>query len=373
LLLFPDGVPGLTQAAGGLVDLLDVLTRWFAAWPGASLVVYGPTPGMTLCYYGALVGAYLAAGGAGGAGRLRIRQAVCGSLAGLSALLCAGQILLRLFPLAAPEAVRLTMLDVGQGEAMFLELPGRTRILVDAGGRFGESSDMGRRVVVPFLWHAWIGRLDALVVSHAETDHAQGVAGVLDLMPVAEVWTGPPIEGSVTAIWLEELLRQRRIPQRVLAADSPPFRAGGAVVRILHPSAPGVAGDAGARPGAANEASLVLRIELAERAILLTGDIGRDGEAALLAAGRSLRAQLLKVPHHGSRTSSSGAFLAAVDPDSAIVSVGYRNQFRHPHPEVVERIESRSVRLLRTDRDGAIEVEMSGAGLRIRGHREREP
>jgi competence protein ComEC len=144
-------------------------------------------------------------------------------------------------------------------------------------------------------------------------------------------------------------------------------------VEIIHPSPGWQAGlPAPGRPPAVNEESLVIRLALGRNAMLLTGDLGRNGEAALLKSGRPLRASVLKVPHHGSRTSSTPAFLGAVAPEIAVVSVGYRNRFRHPHPEVVDRYRALGARLLRTDLDGAISVEMTPDGIRAWGYRGRD-
>jgi len=124
-----------------------------------------------------------------------------------------------------------------------------------------------------------------------------------------------------------------------------------------------------APPLGADDASLVVRISIGDQAALLTGDIERKAEASLLRRPEALRAQVLKVPHHGSRSSSGAAFVAAVRPEVALISAGYQNRFHHPHLEVVERYEASGIRLLRTDLDGAISVEMTADGMRAWGRR----
>jgi len=119
-----------------------------------------------------------------------------------------------------------------------------------------------------------------------------------------------------------------------------------------------------------DDASLVLRIRIGNQSVLLTSDIEREGEAALLRRPEAIQAQVLKVPHHGARSSSGEAFVAAVRPEVAVVSVGYLNRFSHPHPEVVERYVASGIRLLRTDLDGAISVELTPEGIRAWGRRE---
>jgi competence protein ComEC len=114
---------------------------------------------------------------------------------------------------------------------------------------------------------------------------------------------------------------------------------------------------------------VVLRVQSGDQAALLTGDLERSGEAALLGSGAAVAAQLLKVPHHGSRQSSTEAFLRAVGPTAALLSVGHRNPFRHPHPEIVARYQAAGIRVWRTDRNGSISVEMQPGETRVRGRR----
>jgi competence protein ComEC len=282
------------------------------------------------------------------------------------------QVALRLYPPAGPPTVRLTLLDVGQGEAIFLEVPDWGRILVDAGGLPGDRFDMGMRVVAPYLWHEWVGRLDVLVVTHPQSDHIGGVPAILRNFPVGEVWTGEGPSQSAVFLWMQEYLREQRIPHRVVSGGGPPVRWGEASLEVLHPQPrrPGRWPAVDPRPFRPNDASLVLKVRIGTQAALLTGDIERDGEAALVRSGASLHAQVLKVPHHGSRTSSAEALIAAVGPEVALVSAGYRNRFRHPHPEVVQRYQAAGARILRTDLNGAITVEMTPEGVRAWGRRE---
>ena len=372
-LVVPAGLFWLNQINGWLVDALFELARWFGSFPWSSLRVYTPTPGMLLWYYAAL-GLVLCAflpvprmGRWGGS-----RRWAGWAAAGCSVIL-ALHVVWRLYPATDEARVRLTLLDVGQGEAIYLEMPGRSRMLVDAGGMLGDGLDIGQRVIAPFLWHEWVDRLDVLVLTHPESDHIGGAASVLRTFRVGEVWTGGSSAVSPMDVWIQEYVRYRRIPYRVVSAGDPPFRWGGATVQVVHPAAPGT-GDSAPRSGrelGPNDRSIVLRVQMDDQAILLTGDLGREGEAALLRTGTALRAQVLKVPHHGSRYSSTDAFVRAVSPQTALVSVGHRNPFGHPHPEVLARYQEAGVRLWRTDRDGAVTVEMRSGESRVWGRRER--
>jgi competence protein ComEC len=370
-LVMPGGFSWLNQVNGWLVDLLFWTARWFAAWPWSTFRVCTPTPGMLMAYYGIVAAWVLGKSAApsvvGGPGRDRWRRWLalsCGVL-----LLIQG--LLRLGPAERIPRVQMTLLDVGQGEAIFLTLPGKRRMLVDAGGIPGGRFDVGAQVVAPFLLHEWVRHLDVLALTHAQEDHIGGIPAILRGFSVGEVWNGDAPVHSITVLWLQEYLRHQRIPLRIVSAESPPIRWGEATVQILNPLARArTESQSGtARPPGADDTSLVVRISIGDQAALLTGDIERDAEAALLRRPEALRAQVLKVPHHGSRSSSGAAFVAAVRPEVALISVGYRNRFHHPHPEVVERYQRSGARLLRTDLDGAISVEMTADGMRAWGRR----
>jgi competence protein ComEC len=368
-LAVPAGFAWLNQVNGWLVDALLASARWFGTWPWSTVRVFSPTTGMCLSYFAALAAAVWAwPARPGGRGRFG-RSAAWVSLG--CGLLLAVQILWRLYPAVDDDRVRLTVLDVGQGEAIYLEGPGRSNMLVDAGGMLGDGFDIGQRVIVPFLWHEWVSRLDVVVLTHPQSDHIGGAPTILREVSVGEVWTDGSPAASATDVWIQEYLRRRRIPQRVVAAGDPPLRWGRAAVQVLHPAAEN--GNAPAalpgRESGANDRSVVLRVQTGDQAILLTGDLERNGEAVLLASGATVAAQVLKVPHHGSRQSSTEAFLRAVGPAEALVSVGHRNPFRHPHPEVLARYQARGVRVWRTDRHGAISVEMRPGETQVRGRR----
>lgn len=263
----------------------------------------------------------------------------------------------------APEGeLRMTALAVGQGDATLVDLPDGSLMLVDAGGALFEGApDPGERVVVPVLRARRRERIDVLVVTHPHPDHAGGVFAVLDAVSVGEIWL--PVSASDDAPALETRLlaeaARRNVPvrgPRALCGRSRAF--GGAVVRVLAPCPDSVPGRS------INDNSLVVRVELGERALLLMGDAEHEQENALIAhPAIRLRADVLKVGHHGSRTSTSEVLVARVAPRVATVSCGVRNRFGHPSPEVVERLTERGVRVLRTDRHGAIHVRTDGRDM----------
>jgi competence protein ComEC len=252
----------------------------------------------------------------------------------------------------ARTSLRTTFLDVGQGDAAVVELPGGRVLVIDAGGFAGSDFDTGAGIVEPFLRSRKIARLDALVMSHAHPDHAGGLAHLVRHLAPAELWWSGQGEG---AAWDEVLraLADTGTPVRTLHAGTriPDFPE----VDVLHPPA-------GWTAPSLNEGSLVLRVRDGGAAVLFTGDAERAAEAAMLERPDALAATVLKVPHHGSLTSSAPALVTAVGPRAAVVSAGADNRFGHPAPAVEERYRAAGIPFYRTDRCGAVVVEIAADG-----------
>jgi len=240
----------------------------------------------------------------------------------------------------------INVLDVGQGLASVVRTREHT-LVYDPGPLYSAESDAGQRVVVPYLRSLGIARVDMLMVTHRDSDHSGGTASVLSALAVGEVRSSV---GEIPG-------------QPCLAGQS--WTWDGVAFEVLHPDA-----TAYAVAGKANHLSCVLRITAGGRRMLLTSDIEAPDEAALLARyPGQLAADVLLVPHHGSRTSSTPAFLAAVGPSAAIIPVGYRNRFGHPKADIVERFMTMGIPLWRTDRDGAVQIELGAEGLALSGWR----
>jgi competence protein ComEC len=245
----------------------------------------------------------------------------------------------------------LAMLDVGQGDAILLR-DGNRAVLVDGGGWDG--GDLGGRVLLPALLAEGISSLDALVMTHPDRDHCGGLIDIAAYLPVREVWMGHGWDPKSCAGRLVTLPGVR--PRLLAAGDQESL--GGWRLKVLHPESDERRGE--------NERSLVLLAETAGKRVLLTGDVESWAEQRLLSCcAPDLRVDVLKVAHHGSRTSTGESFLEESRPRLALISAGRNNVYRHPSAEVLERLERYGVRALRTDRDGQISVSWNEEG-RIR-------
>ncbi len=347
--VIPHSLGWFAVVIGWLIDLLVSVAEWFARLPFASVQLFSPSMPMIICYYAA-IGAAMAA-----MGRRWLRWAACSA-----ALACVILVGVRLLPIFQDGRLRMTVLDIGQGDAIVLELPGNRAILIDGGGLFDDRFDVGEQVVVPFLLSRWIGHLDVVVLSHPHPDHLNGLQAVLRHISVGQVWDSGQRVGIPTYLWLEEVLRDRRIPHKILEAGYQTSQFAPVQIGVLHPSNPMLSGSPRGRFSDVNSNSLVLTVRYGKVTFLLPGDIEQEAEDRLLEQETDLAAQVLKVPHHGGRTSSSEPFLARVHPKIAIVSAGYRNRFRHPHQETLDRYRANGIQLYRTDRDGAVTVTSDG-------------
>lgn len=260
----------------------------------------------------------------------------------------------------APRGVlRVNVLDVGQGDAILIDLPEGGAMLVDAGGFVGSPVDTGARVLRPLLRSRRRARLDVVVLSHPHPDHFGGLPATVEGVEVGELWdTGQGEAEGAGPVYRKLLsdLRGRGVPiVRPASLCGRPRVLSGATIEVLAPC-PELHPDRGA-----NDNSFVVRITYGARSALLVGDAEHEAEDALVARyGAALRADLLKVGHHGSRTSTGAALLAAVDPSIAAVSCGVRNRFGHPSPEVLSRLSAHGVAIARTDRGGALTWETDG-------------
>jgi len=260
--------------------------------------------------------------------------------------------------------LELTAIDVGQGDSLLLAFPDGELMLVDGGGilSFGHRTkpriDIGEDVVSPYLWRRSIRKVDVVVMTHAHDDHAQGLPALIENFHPRELWTGATAASAAwTAVEAKAQLQKVSISEM---RSGRAFNFGGTHIEIISPPPGYVPGQS-----PTNNDSLGMRITYGERSILLTGDMEKPMEMQALAAGEPLQADILKVGHHGSNTSSIEPFLEAVSPRFALISDGFENSFRHPHPKVLERLATHHATILRTDLQGLTTIRTDGRKISV--------
>jgi competence protein ComEC len=258
--------------------------------------------------------------------------------------------------------LRANVLDVGQGDSTLLDFPDGSAWLIDGGGFVGSPVDPGRSVILPELRSRRRSHLDVVVLSHPHPDHFLGLISVLEAIDVGELWdTGQGAAQGAGPDYarLLRIAHDKRVPVRGPAELCGLRNVAGVRVQVLAPCPD-------YEPGwSANDNSFVVRLGFGSRAFLLTGDSEREAETRLLERGVELRADFLKVGHHGSHTSSSPAFLDAVAPGVATLSTGVRNRFGHPRPVTLQALAERGIVALRTDRAGGVRIVTDGASFEV--------
>ncbi|SDF75022.1 DNA internalization-related competence protein ComEC/Rec2 [Sporolituus thermophilus] len=261
-----------------------------------------------------------------------------------------------------PRPVRVHFIDVGQGDATLITTPHRRAILVDTGGKSGDVDgfDVGEQVVLPYLRHHGIRALDYLILTHGHSDHAGGAAAIAASLPVRTALVAQEERISPA---MQAFLRGKKAAVAVPAFTGQNIIIDGVSLTVVHAPVGGAA---------RNEASVVVRVDYGRHSFLLTGDLEKAQETVLVASGLA-PCSVLKVGHHGSKTSTSPEFLAALSPQYAVISVGYQNRFGHPHPETLARLDSQGVKVYRTDRDGAVLFTTDGKTLTVSAYASNGP
>jgi competence protein ComEC len=300
-------------------------------------------------------------------------------LVGFAALSLTGFVFLVVYhPLSAPHAdgrLHVDFLDVGQGDAALVTFPGGETVLIDGGGQInyvasGENSGgseifepdaptVGETVVSAFLWEKGYSQIDYILATHADADHLQGLSDVAKNFRVGAAFFGRTPENNQNYAALEKVLQKNNV-RIVKLKSGDVLEFGAAKMEILYPLA-----DEASDAVSDNNHSLVARLTFGSKKILLTGDIEKEAESELVRLPAFLQADVVKVAHHGSRTSSSASFIGATGAEYAIISVGKRSRFGHPHEEVVERWETSGAKVLTTGAGGTISISTDGKDFEL--------
>jgi competence protein ComEC len=282
-----------------------------------------------------------------------------------------GLILFHPFSAPRPDGrLKVEFLDVGQGDSAFVTFPNGATMLIDGGGRFSFPGDgnenfeadiprIGERVVSQFLWEKGYSSVDSVVATHADADHIQGLADVIRNFRVGEIYLGRIPDNDPEFDELRQAIEFENVPTHLVGrGDSKTM--GDATVNFLYPEF-----NATHAEPSDNNHSVVLQIAYGGRIFLFAGDVERAAEINLLRNADSLGADVVEVPHHGSKTSSSQGFVDAVNAKYAVISVGQRSMFGHPHAEVVERWKAAGATLMTTGERGTITISTNGEDLNV--------
>jgi len=347
-----------------LVFLQHRIVSFFAAIPRTSYRIPGPPAWLTALFFLELVLAVIAL--------RRQRNSLRWQPGALAALIACVSVAVAIYPFPPTvhaNELEVTVLDVGQGDSIFVVSPKGSTLLIDGGGTFlgfrdneeHLGPDPGEEAVSAYLWSRGFQKLDAVALTHAHQDHIGGLTAVLQNFHVSRLWLGR--ETSAPAlVRLKQVANQLHVPiEREKRSQG--FLWDGVQVDFLWPED----SPSDVSPIAKNNDSLVVRLHYGERTILLPGDAEKQVEYTMLAENNAafLHADVLKVGHHGSKNSTMPEFLGAVDPRISIISAGEENPYGHPNPELLQRLEEKGTRILRTDRDGAVQILTDGHALQV--------
>ncbi len=260
----------------------------------------------------------------------------------------------------------MTFIDVGQGDSILIEFPKGKRMLIDGGGLYGDRFDIGKNVIAPFLWNKKIHRIDYLVLTHPDPDHLKGLNFVASHFPIGQFWDSGLRGDSESYFQLVETLLSKKVERFSLNEKTPLQIINGVQISFLNPPGKIESRRVGRNTSFFNNHSLVMKLQFKNMRVLLAADIEKEVEYRLMREGYSLRVDILKIPHHGSASSSTPLFLERVKPTYAVLSVGERNIGRLPHPEVLKRYQHLGSRIFRTDQHGAITIITDGEKIEVR-------
>jgi competence protein ComEC len=338
---WPGAAAPLLQGCGLVIQKVLALAEWIIRLPLMEGFIVYATPLQIVAAF--LLAATLLL--AGGSRRCRPFR---GALLTMAALLLLWR--------PAPQGLSVTALSVGQGDATLLSLEDGRHYLVDGGGLYSETFDVGERLVAPALGRLGVRSLEAVILTHDDLDHRQGLQRVLECFPVKAFWSSASPEAIHTS--LRSVIERRKIPavqipQGWTAVDDTPERS----LSVYNP---------GRRENSLNDNSLVLYARLLDEGVLLTGDMEETGVSGFLAADPPQPVTLLKLPHHGSRKSSPELLLERFEPALAFVSAGAGNPYHLPNQSVIDDLGQREIPLHRTDRQGSLQFSTTGRGWRVK-------
>lgn len=350
-LIFNTDVMPLAWLDNVFVNIFYSVIEVFAKFPFS--IIYTPSPGIVL-----IISIYLLI-----LSLLFLRNSHSRYLLPISILLILITVGCNRYKEDYRDSLRITFLDVGQGDSALIEFPDKTRMLIDGGGTFSETFDIGRSVIAPYLWNngnngfPGIRKVDYVVSSHPQLDHIEGLFYVIDKFNTGEVWTNG--SDNTASFKLRKIIQSKGLKEVVIDRDSEERMIGGCKVKFLNPPV---------EKGSIkiNNLSIVMRVLCKGTSTLFTGDIEASAMEEIATNKSILESTIIKVPHHGSKGSIEDSFISAVNPEIAIISAGYQNQFHHPSPLTISAYENKGTSVYRTDLSGAVIIQAENGKLTIR-------
>jgi competence protein ComEC len=330
------------------------LTGFFAHFPGADFHAAAPPLWIVLLFYGVMIWMFTRA--------ISWKWVAPTVAAFFVVFLGVGSLRF------SPERLRVSFIDVAQGDATLIEFPRGQTMLIDGGA--GGGFNVGRMAVAPYLWERGIRTIDYLVGTHPQMDHIGGLSYIVQKFNIKEAWANGQARDLPFYRVFSEALEAKGLRPKVITSEENPMEIDGCRIYFLNPE-----GGDPFQDEALNNRSIVLRLVCPDFggegfSLLLTGDIEQRVEQRLARSGIDLRSTVLKVPHHGSISSSDPVFLSAVSPQAVLFSVGRNNPYRHPHPNVLAAYHALPATVYRTDQDGAVIIEVDRSGWRLKTFRE---
>lgn len=348
----------LAQAITWLMEVLDRILTWIATLPNMTYSFSPPSLGWMICFFTVAWLFYAMVVTDRGSLR-RFRYVAFAVLLGLIGMLVGRN---------GTSVTTITMIDVGQGDALLLETAGGKVILIDGGGTMPfptkawqqqrNTFEVGRNVVVPYLRYRGINHIDVMVMTHGDGDHIRGLSAVMERISVGEVWHSGAAPADVFEQKLLQRIQEKRIPIHMVQADVQFALEDGIKISMLHPPA-------NVSRTNSNDSSIVMLLQLYRTNMLLTGDMEQPAEQEVINKYKLQPVQVLKVAHHGSKTSTTEEWLTVTKPQEALISVGSNNRYGHPHADVIERLRRIGAQIWRTDSHGAVTIYFNQNGYQI--------
>lgn len=350
VIIFPFAAKILFISSSLILGLANIFTLHLAKLPFSSVYLPAFSPILIFFYYSVLFAIFNHKTAALCIKAIRKYKFISASL-----LFCF--MIFSLYTFFKPHDLEIHFLDIGQGDCILIITPHHKSVMIDTGGSMNSDFDIGARVDLPYLKHYGVTKLDYLILSHADADHAEGARTILQKIPVNHlIIADQPLDEYKKTLKL--LPSDDSLNRAIIARTDMKFTLDDVYFKFL-------CGDKNSALKSGNEASNVLKLTYHNFSVLFTGDLPAEQEKELVRERRDLQSTVLKVAHHGSKTSSSAEFLQAVKPQFAVISVGKYNSFNHPSPEVIDRLNDLNIITYRTDINGATVFFTDGYKLKI--------